>query len=248
MGTFCWDELATIDQDGAKAFYSAIFGWTPVDFPMGPGEVYTTFKLNGGDAGAAYTMRDPERSMAPPHWNLYIAVEDADQSASRATELGGTVLMSPFDVMTFGRMAVIQDPSGAVFCIWQKYEHVGTTVEGEPGTVCWADLSTAGPDRAKKFYEGLFGWKIGPRDGYPHDYDVIDSGGKLIGGVPPAAHRDPQIPAHWMPFFLVTDVDAVAEKTRTMGGKVCMAPTSMGNVRLSVMTDPQGAAFSVIKQ
>ena len=185
--------------------------------------------------------------MAPPHWNLYVAVENADQIAARATELGGTVLVAPFDVMTFGRMAVIQDPSGAVFSIWQKYDHVGTTVEAESGAFCWGDLSTSGPDRAKQFYEALFGWKIGPKETYPPEYDVIENRGRLIGGIPPAAYRDPQIPSHWMNYFQVTDVDGVAEKTRAAGGKVCLAPTSMGSVRLAVLTDPQGAAFSVIK-
>src|SRR5215471_8718365 len=101
-GAFCWVELGTTDQSSAKNFYSSLFGWTPTDFPMGPGETYTIFKLNNGDAAAAYTMRAEERSMAPPHWNLYISVASADETAKRGGELGGKVLMAPFDVMTFG--------------------------------------------------------------------------------------------------------------------------------------------------
>src|SRR5437588_7666219 len=77
-GAFCWVELGTTDQANAKSFYSSLFGWTPVDSPMGPNELYTMFKLNDGDAAAAYTMRPEERSMVPPHWNLYVAVVNAD--------------------------------------------------------------------------------------------------------------------------------------------------------------------------
>ncbi len=244
-GTFCWVELATTDQASAKNFYSAVLGWTAADMPMGPNEYYTMFKLNGGDAAAAYTMRPEERNL-PPHWNLYIAVADADASARRAGELGGKLIAPPFDVMTFGRMAVIQDPTGTAFCIWQAKDTPGTTVAGESGTVCWADLSTPDPAAAKPFYEGLFGWKIGPAAKYPPDYMVISNGGELIGGIPPVAFRHPGAPAHWMLFFMSSDVDGAAAKTKSLGGAVHLAPMSMGNTRLAVLADPQGAGFSVI--
>lgn len=246
-GTFCWIELATTDQAGAKSFYAPLFGWTPADFPMGPDAYYTMFKVDGCDAGAAYSMSAEERAAAPPHWNLYVAVESADDSAKRAGDLGGKVVAGPFDVMTFGRMAVIQDPTGAFFCIWESKDHTGTTVTGENGTLCWADLSTPDTDAAKPFYEGLFGWTIGAAEGFPPEYLVIRNGQSHIGGMPPAAFRNPQVPAHWMPFFLVDDVDGLAAKATEMGGAVHLPPTSMGGARLAVLGDPQGAAFSVIR-
>lgn len=246
-GTFCWIELATTDQAGAKSFYSSLFGWEPADFPMGPAAYYTMFRLNGCAAAAAYTMGAEERSMAAPHWNLYVAVDSTDDTAQRAGELGGKVIAGPFDVMTFGRMAVVQDPAGAALCIWQSKDHTGTTVAGENGTLCWADLSTPDPDRAKQFYEGLFGWKIGPAEGYPPNYLLIRSGQGFIGGVPPSAYRSPQVPAHWMLFFLAEDVDGLAAKAKETGGTEHLPPMSMGSARLSVLADPQGAAFSIIR-
>src|ERR1700679_515233 len=123
-GSFSWIELATTDQDAAKAFYTTLFDWTLIDTPMGPGDFYTMFSLNGRTAAAGYTIRQDELAMGiPPHWNLYISVENADDSAKRAAELGGKVLAPPFDVNTYGRMDVIQDPQGAVFSIWQNKEH-----------------------------------------------------------------------------------------------------------------------------
>jgi predicted enzyme related to lactoylglutathione lyase len=246
-GAFCWVELGTTDQSSAKSFYSSLFGWTPADFPMGPNELYTIFNLSDGDAAAAYTMRPEERSMVPPHWNLYISVDSADNTAKRAGELGGKVIAAPFDVMTFGRMAVIQDPTGAVFCIWQPGSHPGATVKGESGTLCWADLSSPDPDRAKQFYESLFGWKMGPVEPYPPDYLIIKNGEEPIGGVAPVAYRNPSVPPHWMLFFLAGDVDGLAAKAKALGGAERLAPMSVGGARMAVLADPQGAAFSIIR-
>ncbi len=141
-GSFCWIELSTSNQNAAKTFYARLFGWEIFDQPVGPGEFYTLFKLENRDAAAAYTMGSDERSHGvPPHWNLYIAVENADAIVNRAGELGGKVLAGAFDVMEYGRMAVIQDPTGATFCIWQPKKTQGTGITGVDGTLCWADLS-----------------------------------------------------------------------------------------------------------
>src|SRR5205807_8759663 len=104
-GSFCWFELATIDQNAAKNFYTSLFGWAVNDSPMGPDDFYSMFKLQGRDTGAAYTMRKEQRAQGvPPHWMLYISVANADQAVSQAAQLGGTVLAPAFDVRDVGRM------------------------------------------------------------------------------------------------------------------------------------------------
>ncbi len=160
-GSFCWIELATTDQNAAKDFYSSLFGWTADDSPIGPSEFYTIFKLDGRDAAAGYTLRADQRAQGvPPNWMIYIAVKSADEAAIKAKQLGGTVVMPPFDVMDFGRMAVIQDPTGAHFCVWQAAKNAGIGIAHVAGTLCWADLSTPDAKRATDFYSGLFGWQI----------------------------------------------------------------------------------------
>src|SRR5260370_18855353 len=119
-GSFCGIELATTDQNAAKSFYTSLFGWAVTDNPMGPGDFYSIFKLHGRDAAAAYTMRKDQREQGvPPNWSLYIAVESADQAAAKAAQAGGKVLAPAFHVMDVGRMAVLQDPTSAVSCVWQ---------------------------------------------------------------------------------------------------------------------------------
>ena len=245
-GSFCWVELATTDQAAAKAFYSSIFHWEPNDAPIGPDDFYTIFRLDGAAAAAAYTMRPAERAAAPPHWTLYIKVESADAAAARAAELGGAVIDEPFDVSSAGRMAVIQDPTGAVVCVWQSKEQPGLGVTHENGAFCWADLATTDPARAREFYRDLFGWQIGPAPNYPPGYEVIGNGGPApIGGVGPLRGEGGR--SHWMLFFIANDVEGVAAQAKDLGGAVQMGPIRMGPVQMAALTDPQGAAFSIIR-
>src|ERR1044071_4757198 len=118
-GSFCWIELATSDTAAAKKFYTGIFDWEPVDTPIGPDEVYTVYKIRGLDVAAMYALREDQKSQGvPPNWTTYVSVPSADDAAKKAESLGATVLAPPFDVMEHGRMAVVQDPQGAVFCVW----------------------------------------------------------------------------------------------------------------------------------
>ena len=248
-GAFCWIELATSDQPTAKTFYSSLFGWHADDMPMGPSDFYTIFRLDGRDAAAGYTIRPEDRAQGvPPHWMIYIAVQSADEAAARVNSLGGKVVAPPFDVFEAGRMALIADPTGAMFSLWQPQKNLGIGIAGVPGTLCWADLSTADPEAAKRFYEGMFGWKIAPGENDSSGYLHIKNGEQFIGGIPPAANRDAHMPPHWMPYFLVAGCDASAAKAQQLGAKVYLPPMTLENVgRFAVLADPQGAVFAIFQ-
>jgi uncharacterized protein len=248
-GSFCWFELATTDQNAAKKFYTALFGWSVDDSPMGPDDFYSMFKLEGREAGAAYTMRKEQRAQGvPPHWMLYISVADADQAVTKAAHMGATVLSPAFDVMDVGRMAVIQDPTGAIFSLWQPKKHPGVTIGGVDNTVCWADLSTPDPERASKFYSGLFGWELTKDAKDSSGYTHIKNGENFIGGIPPAEHRDRNVPPHWLLYFQVGNAQAATQKATQLGGKVLMPVMTMEKVGTwSIVADPQGAVFALFK-
>ena len=247
-GSFCWIELGTTDQNAAKQFYASLFGWEINDSPMGPDEIYTIFKLESRDAAAAYTLRPDMRAQGvPPHWMLYVSVASADESAAKAAQSRGKVVAGPFDVLDFGRMAVLQDPAGAAFSVWQPKRHAGIGIAGAPGAFCWADLSTTDPAGASTFYRGLFGWEIMPGQddsGYLH----IKNGETFIGGIPPAAYRNPNTPPHWLLYFSVGDCDASASKAQSLGASLYMGPMTMEKVgRWAVVADPQGAVFALFQ-
>lgn len=248
-GTFCWPELATTDQPGARKFYAALLGWDMNDTEMGPGEYYTMIMLKERNVGALYTMRKEERSQGvPPHWNSYVAVESADAAAARAKTLGGTLLAEPFDVMDVGRMAVIQDPTGAVFCVWQAKKHNGAGVLGETGSLVWTELLTTDPAKAQPFYTGLFGWRAEAKPMGPMTYTIYKNGAEQAGGMMQIMKEMGPMPSNWGVYFGVDDVDASAARAVSLGGKITVSPNDIPNIgRFAVLMDPQGAAFSIFK-
>jgi uncharacterized protein len=248
-GEFCWLELATSDQDAGKKFYADLFGWNINDMPMGPNEFYTIFRVDGRDVAAACTLQKEQVARhVPPHWMIYIAVENVDRSAAKVPGLGGTVLAPPFDVFDAGRTAVVQDPTGAVFCLWQAKRNTGLGIAGDPGTFCWADLITPDPAKAKQFYSGLFGWQIVTGDKDASGYLHIKNGETFIGGIPPVHHQGSGSPPHWMSYFYSNDVDATTSKAQSLGAKVFAPPMTIeGAGRTAILGDPQGAAFALFK-
>src|SRR5215831_13215686 len=152
-GTFCWPELATSDHAAAKAFYTALFGWTVEEHPMGVPGVYMIFKHNNRDVAAGSGIREQQHpQVIPPHWLSYISVANADDGVAKAKSLGGNEMMGPVDVMELGRMAILQDPTGAAFAIWQAKDHAGIRAADEPGTLVWTELLTSDAEMACDFY------------------------------------------------------------------------------------------------
>jgi uncharacterized protein len=247
-GTFCWPELSTTDQKGAVTFYRSLFGWNINDQPMGPNETYSMFEMRGKSIGAAYSMRKEERDQhVPPHWGSYVAVANADESAKQAEQLGGKTLAPAFDVMDAGRMAVLQDPTGAVFQVWQSKKHAGAGILNEPGALCWTELMTRDTPAAEKFYTKLFGWSSKTSDMGPMKYTEFSNQGKTGAGMMEITKEmGPSVPPNWMPYFQVTNVDATFAKAKELGGAEIVAPRDIPNVgRFAVIKDPQGAVFSI---
>jgi predicted enzyme related to lactoylglutathione lyase len=250
-GTFCWPELATTDQKSGVGFYQSLFGWTVNEIPMGPGETYSIFQLGGRDVAAAYTMRPEERSMGiPPHWNSYVNVANVDESATRAESLGATLLAGPFDVMDAGRMAVLRDPTGAVFQLWQANNSIGAHVLAEPGALTWTELTTSDTDAAERFYTALFGWTpkhSAPGSPMPYtEFTVAGAEHPSVGMMAKPPHLPPAVPSFWLPYFQVTDVDGLVEKAKSHGAQIHFGPQDIpGTGRFAVIADPQGAAFSI---
>lgn len=244
-GAFSWAELGTSDAAGAKRFYTSLFGWSYEDSPAGPDMIYTRLKKGGRDVGALYQLGKEQAAPGiPPNWMSYVTVASADETAKRAGELGGKVLMGAFDVMEYGRMAVLQDPTGATFSVWEPRSHIGAQVINEPGALCWNELNTDDPDTAARFYTGLFGWKTKVTP----EYSEFHRGATAAGGMMKIPESWGNVPPNWLVYFAVEDPDAIATRAGELGGEVIVAPTDIPDVgRFAVLRDPQGAVFAIVK-
>ncbi len=247
-GTFSYAELVTTDAAGARAFYTSLFGWEVDDVPMEPGGVYHMFRKGAHVVGAMHQMGPAQQAQGiPTHWGSYVTVESADQAAARAGELGGAVLMGPFDVMDAGRMAVVQDPTGATLCLWEPRGHVGSQVRDEPSAFCWNELGTSDVDRAREFYTGLFGWTPEAQELGGIAYTTFFNEGVPVAGLYALSGDMEAMPAGWMVHFQVEDCDRAAGLARELGAEVPVEPMDVPGIgRWSMLRDPQGAYFSIV--
>jgi predicted enzyme related to lactoylglutathione lyase len=244
-GTFCWAEASTTDLDGAKAFYAGLFGWEAIDNPVPGGGVYSMQTVGGKPVAAIAPQPEEQREAGvPAMWNSYVSVESADATAERATELGATVHAPPFDVMDVGRMAVIQDPQGAFFMLWQPRAHIGAALVNAPGALVWNELASPDLDGSSAFYSSLFGWTIERREGTAMgEYLGIKNGEKNNGGM--RAVDPPGTPPHWLAYFGVDDVEQALAKVGELGGSALAGPIDIQIARIAVVSDPQGAVFAL---
>jgi predicted enzyme related to lactoylglutathione lyase len=252
------------EPEAALPFYRGLFGW---DFenvmPAGSDGEYFIGRLRGGDVAAVGSL--PEGAPAVATWNTYVWVDSADDAAARARDAGGEVVTGPFDVMDAGRMAVITDPEGAAFCVWQAKSHNGARVVNEHGSLNFNGLATRNPEAAKAFYGALFGWTtlalpggvMWTLPGYGDHLEerspglraqMAQMGGPegfidVVAALNPIAEDDHDTPAHWSVTFGVDDAPATAARASELGGQVVAGPFDAPWTRLAVIRDPQGATF-----
>lgn len=262
-GVPCWVDTTQPDPEAAVDFYSRLFGWEFENvMPPGVPASYYMARLRGGDVTAISSP--PDAGSRSASWNTYVWVDSADETAAKAAAAGGTVLAEPFDVFDAGRSAVIADRDGAVFSLWQPGSHRGARIVNEPGSVNFNGLNTRDVAGAKEFYGAVFGWKtlaLGDEELWTlpayGDHLAIDrptirqemaemgvAGFEdVVAALVPLAAEQPELPPHWSVTFSVEDADAFAETAFQLGATVVVPPFDAPWVRMTVITDPQGATL-----
>jgi predicted enzyme related to lactoylglutathione lyase len=248
-GTFCWAELATSDAGAAKKFYGDLFGWEHHDDPVGEGMVYTMLMQSGKNVGAMYEINEEMKAQnVPPHWLSYVSVASVDDSVAKAKELGAEVPRPAMDVSDIGRMAVLADPTGAYFALWQPKKAHGAQLVNEPVSLCWNELMTTNVEDAGKFYTNLFGWGTEVKPMGETNYTMFKNGDWGAGGMMAITPDMGPVPSNWMVYFAVADCEETTKKAAAVGAQVLVPTTDIPEVgQFSVMTDPQGAAFAIVK-
>jgi predicted enzyme related to lactoylglutathione lyase len=258
-GDFIWYELLTSDADAAGAFYGKVVGWTSTSAGQ-PGMDYRFFSSGDGsddkDGVGGYMAITPEMAAggARPAWVGYICVDDVDQTITKLTAAGGSVMMPASDIAGVGRMAMVADPQGAPFYVMKGASEGGEShsfaaLDPKVGHCAWNELSSADPEVAKSFYGKLFGWvKDGDMDMGPlgkYEFLKVNDGRFALGAVMP---KMPEMPVSmWTFSFRVADIDKAVETIKDCGGQLLQEPMEIpgGDFSLTAM-DPQGAALGLV--
>ena len=246
-GTPCWVDVTSPDLDKTIEFYGGLFGWDADQDPRSEAGGYTMFTLRDKYVAAGSPPQD-ERSAS--YWTTYIASDDVDDTAKRIRDAGGTVFMDPFDVFDSGRMTVGQDPTGAVFGVWQAREHIGAQLANEPGSFTWNECQTAEPEAAAAFYEAVFGHQVDEMPGASgQPYRTLKVGDKAVAGI---LELTPEmkaagVPPNWSTIFAVEDTEEALRRAGELSGEALMGPMAIPEVGiLGAIKDPVGAVFQVI--
>jgi predicted enzyme related to lactoylglutathione lyase len=247
-GRFAWHDLMTTDPEAAKDFYTSVMGWG-TELWENSGMSYTMWTVDG--RAMSGTMKLPAEAVAGgtrPHWLAYVDVPDVDATASRARELGGTVLMPPSDIPDIGRVSVLADPQGALIAAFASV-NPSPEPEGMPpvGEFSWHELATPDPEGVFAFYSDLFGWeKTSEFDmGAMGIYQLFGRRGMTVGGIYAKPAEMPGPPA-WLHYGRVADVNAAVEAVRRHGGQVLNGPMEVpGGDLIAMVLDAQGGPFAV---
>jgi uncharacterized protein len=247
-GVPCWVAAVHPHPDAAAEFYAQLFGWETEDLMEDEsGESYIVCTLRGRDV-AALVSPGPAPKPPEPVWGTHMWVDSADSATARALDVGGTVIAEPFDSPGGGRVAVLADPAGAAFCLWEPQGRHGAQLVNEPSAWAMSMLTTPEPEDAAAFYGEVFGWKT-----QPFGPATLFRQPGYVGGEPEqpvprdvvAVMAPGEGPAAWRPDFWVDDIADVVDQATTLGGTTIVPPYDIPNMKQAILTDPQGAPFSV---
>jgi predicted enzyme related to lactoylglutathione lyase len=239
-----WVDLSSTDPAGSRDFYAKLFGWKVEVNPDPQYGGYALAKIDGKDVAGIGGTQSPEQ---PSAWVVYIGTNDADELGRRVQAAGGTVVAPAFDVGDQGRMAVFQDPSGALISGWQKTQMGGFQTQGA-NTYSWAELNARGLNKALSFYTDVFGWtaKSVGDEAVPYTEFQVD-GQSIAGATEMNAMVPAEVPSYWLVYFGVDDIDRSFRTAIYAGAREMMAPADFPGGRFAILADPQGAAFGLLQ-
>lgn len=242
-GVPCWADVMATDVRASGRFYAAVFGWQ-VPEPEEQWGDYVTAEA-GGQLVAGI---GPVQPGAPAAWTLYLATDDVEGTVARAAERGGSVIGPVTDVGPLGRMAIVADPAGAVFGLWQAGTMIGASLVNEPGGLVWEDLRSTDPEAARSFYGALFGYEYELLEMAGPDYATfrLPAEPHVLGGMGGLMGLPDGTPSHWLVTFQVADADAAVAAAEAAGGTVVEPATDTPFGRMACLADPDGATFMVM--
>ena len=235
-----WAELTSNDPAAAQAFYRALLGWrfTNVDPANADGAVLCAL----GHTPVAVIERAGDGQ--PSTWTSYLYVDDIEQTIGRIIAEGGKLVRPPRASAGGRRVATFTDAAGVVLGLFELAS-AQPSVVGEPGALIWGELITDDVEASAAFYRAVFGWQLRSPEGPLNRRAWLVDGHRIAGLLPRPEAMAADVPVYWDTWFGSADPDGAARLAPNLGGTLLMGPVDTDHGRLSVLTDPSGAVFSV---
>ncbi|MGB3674790.1 MAG: VOC family protein [Candidatus Nanopelagicales bacterium] len=251
-GTPSWVDLMASDQDAAIAFYCNLFGWECMKSGPDMGSYGMCYQ---GDIPVAGIGQMPDEIQFPASWTTYISVDDAAAVVAAVGEAGGQVMADVMDIpgpgdALMGRMAVLADPTGGVFGVWEPHEHIGSGIANEPVSFAWNELLSRNPQASRDFLAQVFGYEWAAMPGTPDGMEYFTAkvdGKDVFGAMDVPAALPAEVPTHWQTYFAVADTDDTLARAVASGGTALGPAFDSPFGRMAVIEDPQGARFSIMQ-
>jgi predicted enzyme related to lactoylglutathione lyase len=243
-GKFVWHNLVTGDGGAARQFYGGLFGW---EFDVKDDGRYSVITYQGRNLGGILDTSKDGNAPKAGHWLSAMSVANLDASLAAVDEAGGKQLEAPIDVSGVGRVVTVEDADGAVLHLLASNNGDPPDVEPPVHTWLWHELLANHADRALKFYESAFGYRIEPLKKSPtSEYRVLWSSGKARAGI--LQNPFEKTRSAWIPYIRVEDPAALAERVPEFGGRVVIAPRpEVRDGTLALVLDPSGAPVALQK-
>jgi predicted enzyme related to lactoylglutathione lyase len=238
-GKFVWHDLLTGDAAGAKAFYTKVVPWKTQTWDQDAN--YTMWVGKNGPVGGI----GPLGESGAPHWMPHVAVADIAATVEAAKNLGARVLKEPIKLPNGGSFAVLADPQGAEFSVYQSASELNGSTPPGAGDFTWHELATSDAKAAMDFYTELLGWEAGPVHdmGPAGSYHLFLHQGNQYGGI---YVTDNWGGPSWLCYIGVEDAGKAVAAAKAAGGRVLNGPMEVpGGSWVAQVIDADGAPFAV---
>ncbi|GGI57749.1 VOC family protein [Winogradskyella haliclonae] len=229
-------DLSTYAPKVSIAFYERIFGWKYYKTE----DYYTAF-IGNKEVSGLYETPEKFKQMRMPHfWMTYIKVACLNTTINKAIHLGGIIEMT-YEIDDIGKVALIRDPQGAGFTIYEGDKLKNTRTKNTENTLIWNELHVSDVTKIIPFYEGIFKWDIVQRDDV--SYDILNSKGNYIADIVKIQNQFKGNFEYWVCTFGVKNISTAKKLILENDGHLINDESSR-----ILFTDNSNEAFFFIKQ
>lgn len=204
-------DISTYSPKKTMSFYKHVFAWAYYK-----SDAYYTAFFDNNEVAGLYETPEKFKQMRMPHfWMTYFQVSNLDDTVNKAQQLGGIIELN-YLMNDFGKIALIRDPQGAGFTVYEGNKLKNVRTNTTKNTLIWNELHVSNIQNTIPFYEGLFNWTIVKNQkGF---YKVLNSKEKHIADILDIPNQYKGKYEYWVCTFGVESLSISKKRIQEYGG------------------------------